>query len=213
MLFRSESWPAGAVPPGLPGNPSPADGASPVAIDTTLSWTAGLNSESSDVYFGTTPDPGPADYQGKQTGTAFDPGILGYSTTYYWRIDEVNTAGMSVGPVWSFTTENDPAAGPTDLHVSNLQLGLVQNGRKYRGQAVVTIRNDWGEPVAGATVWGTFTGSYNETVSGVTDAGGVVELRAVEGLKSGISYTFCVDDVLGALPYDAGDNVVTCGNY
>lgn len=35
-------------------------------------------------------------------------GSLQTSTTYYWRIDEVNGDGRTVGPVWTFTTEAPP---------------------------------------------------------------------------------------------------------
>ena len=38
------------------------------------------------------------------TDPAFDPGTLNYGTTYYWRVDEVNTVTYP-GDVWSFTTQ------------------------------------------------------------------------------------------------------------
>jgi len=58
-------------PPGQATNPSPADGATDVSIDADLSWTAGPNTTSHDVYFGTT---SPGTFQGNQTATTFDPG-------------------------------------------------------------------------------------------------------------------------------------------
>jgi hypothetical protein len=99
---------AGAPTPAEPGQasgPSPADSASGVTLGTILSWSAGSDTDSHDVYFGTNPTPGPAEFQGNQTGTTFDPGTLAYDTTYYWRIDEVNLQGTTTGNVWSFTTE------------------------------------------------------------------------------------------------------------
>jgi hypothetical protein len=45
-----------------------------------------------------------------QAGTTFDPGALVASTTYYWRIDEVNAQGTTPGVEWSFTTVG-PAGG------------------------------------------------------------------------------------------------------
>ncbi|NIS80349.1 MAG: hypothetical protein GTO14_09120, partial [Anaerolineales bacterium] len=94
--------PAPPGPPGQATNPSPADGATDVSINADLSWTAGSGATSHDVYFGTT---SPGTFQGNQTATTFDPGTMAYSTTYYWRIDEVNAAGTTTGVVWSFTTE------------------------------------------------------------------------------------------------------------
>jgi hypothetical protein len=38
------------------------------------------------------------------TEHAFDPGTLLFGTTYYWRVDEVNTVTYP-GDVWSFTTQ------------------------------------------------------------------------------------------------------------
>jgi len=42
-------------------------------------------------------------FKGNQTATTYDPGTLANSTTYYWRIDEVNAKGTTTGKVWSFT--------------------------------------------------------------------------------------------------------------
>ncbi len=89
--------------PGLASAPQPADGATRVARNRDLAWTAGVGSTSHDVYFGTsTPPP----FAGNQTGTTFDPGQMARSQTYYWRIDEVNALGTTTGVVWSFTTQN-----------------------------------------------------------------------------------------------------------
>ncbi len=38
------------------------------------------------------------------TDPDFDPGALDFGTTYYWRVDEVNTITYP-GEVWSFTTQ------------------------------------------------------------------------------------------------------------
>jgi hypothetical protein len=85
-------------------NPSPADGATQVAVDADLEWTAGAGAVSHDVYFGTT-DPPPSIQN--QTETIYDPGTLEYETTYYWRIDEVGPGGTVTGNVWSFITQPD----------------------------------------------------------------------------------------------------------
>ncbi len=92
------------VLPSLPGpatNPNPANSATEVAIESYLSWSAGSDATSHDVYFGTT---SPGTFQGNLGSTAFDPGTLAYDTTYYWSIDEKNATGTAAGAVWSFTT-------------------------------------------------------------------------------------------------------------
>ncbi|NNM30890.1 MAG: hypothetical protein HKO57_15325 [Akkermansiaceae bacterium] len=92
---------SGVIPPGPPTNPVPADATVGHPSNTDLSWTAGLDAVSRNVYFGTDPTPDSTELQGNQTATTFDPGPL-VNGTYYWRIDEVNGDGTTPGPVWSF---------------------------------------------------------------------------------------------------------------
>jgi parallel beta-helix repeat protein len=86
-------------------HPNPTDGAMGVNITADLSWTAGRGATSHDVYFGTN---NPPPFIRNQTDTTFDPGTMDYITTYYWRIDEVNTYGTTRGAIWSFTTIMPP---------------------------------------------------------------------------------------------------------
>lgn len=104
------------VAPAAANTPVPASGTVDVAIDQNLAWTAGAMTVSHDVYFGTTP--GAPELQGNQSGIIFDPGVLAYSTTYYWAIDEVNHTGTTAGPVWSFTTV--PPAGPAIVPITSI---------------------------------------------------------------------------------------------
>ena len=73
-----------------------------------MSWTAGTGTTSHDVYFGTNPVLDAADLQGNQVSTSYSPPTLTYSTTYYWRIDEVNAVATTTGTIWSFATEGAP---------------------------------------------------------------------------------------------------------
>jgi hypothetical protein len=95
----------GYDPAGQASNPNPANGATSVDIFADLDWTAGPKTVSHDVYFGTTNPPA---FIGNQTATTFDPGIMAGTTTYYWRIDEVNPSWTTTGTVWSFTTSFRP---------------------------------------------------------------------------------------------------------
>jgi len=101
----------GSGAPGKAGNPSPANSATNVSITADLSWTAGSGSTLCDVYFGTDSTPDSGEDQGNQTATTFDPGTMSNSTTYYWRIDEINANGTTTGDVWSFTTVSAGAPG------------------------------------------------------------------------------------------------------
>jgi len=121
LLAAGPTWSFTTVSaPGQASNPSPADAAADVAIDAVLSWTAGSDTTSHDVYFGINPTPGEAELQGNQQGTTFGPVSMDYATTYYWRIDEVGPGGTTTGVAWSFTTLPSPPPGqatdpsPTD---------------------------------------------------------------------------------------------------
>jgi hypothetical protein len=90
--------------------PNPPDGATNVAVNTSLSWTAGVGAVSHRVYLGTNEAPGAAAFRTNQTSTSFSPGNLLDATTYYWRIDEVGTQATVTGAVWRFTTATSSVA-------------------------------------------------------------------------------------------------------
>jgi len=87
--------------------PNPADGATGIT-QPLMQWTPGSSAQWHNVYLGTTPELGPADFKAKQMlmqtmywhFAGLEPG-----KTYYWRIDEVEAGGtVYQGDVWSFTT-------------------------------------------------------------------------------------------------------------
>ncbi len=102
-------------------SPSPANSATSVSLNPTLSWTAGSGAESHNVYFGTA---SPGISQGNQSGTTFNPGTLAANTTYYWQIDEVIGSNIITGNVWSFTTAPLKATAPNP---SNGAAGVTLN--------------------------------------------------------------------------------------
>jgi len=100
---------------GAVSGPNPADGAVDVKPTRILSWDAGAIAASHEVYFGADADAvknatkTSPEYKGaKALGEeSYDPGKLALTTTYYWRIDEVNDTNPDspwAGNVWSFTT-------------------------------------------------------------------------------------------------------------
>jgi hypothetical protein len=94
---------------GAVGSPSPANGAVDVSQTPVLTWVPGVFADTHEVYFGADA----ASLELKGTGDlgseSFEPGQLDWNTTYYWRIDEANSANTDspwTGPLWSFTTAN-----------------------------------------------------------------------------------------------------------
>jgi hypothetical protein len=92
--------PPASVLPDAPTNLSPTAGAGK-AITTTLSWTAGTGSTSSDVYFGAGANPV---FVQNQAGTTYDPGTLSLGTTYSYRIGARNSEGVTFSKIVVFTT-------------------------------------------------------------------------------------------------------------
>jgi hypothetical protein len=113
QTYKGDVWSFTTV--GAVSGPNPADGSVDVKPSVVLEWVAGAVAESHDVYFGsdadavmnaTTDSP---EYKGSQAlgEESYDPGKLTLNTTYYWRIDEVNSTSPDSpweGNVWSFTT-------------------------------------------------------------------------------------------------------------
>jgi hypothetical protein len=78
---------------------------------TLLSWKAGINATTHDIYFGTSPNDVNESATPVASGLAVDvnyynPGPLEWQTTYYWRIDEVNDTDVWTGGIWRFRTTN-----------------------------------------------------------------------------------------------------------
>lgn len=106
----------------------------------------------------------------------------------------------------------DPGTGPTGdkMHVASITLSTKTKGPKWDAIATVTIVDENGNPVSGATVTGTFSGAASGTKSGTTDASGEVTLK-VNTQGSVGTFTFCVDNVvLSGWTYDSAANVEDC---
>ncbi len=109
-------------------------------------------------------------------------------------------------------TVTGSGGNPTSVHVQSILTGTQNAGKgNKRGTATVTIFNDLGTAVSGATVTGTFSGSFNETISGTTDSNGAVTLITNGTAKGGVTVNLCVDNVThSSLTYASAQNVITC---
>ncbi len=131
----------------------------------------------------------------------------------YGTIDALAAVQACIGgstPTPSPTPTATPEPGV--MHVDDIAMSIQKSGRNRYGVATVTIVDAGGASVAGATVYGTFSGSTSDSVSGVTDANGQVTLTSSGVKNKDANWTFCVDDVVksGGWTYDAGANVETC---
>lgn len=88
--------------PGVPTNPSPADGDTDVSVNTALDWDDTALATSYDVYFGTVTSP---PFVANVSESTYDPGTLDTGTHYYWKIIAKNSCGSNPGEEWDFITE------------------------------------------------------------------------------------------------------------
>jgi hypothetical protein len=84
-------------------NPGPADGATDVPVDATLSWVEAQFATGRELWIGKAGamekvEPAPS-------GTTYKPGNLELGRTCEWRIDQVGPSGPVAGHTWTFTTE------------------------------------------------------------------------------------------------------------
>ena len=106
----------------------PPNNAVNVPINAWLTWAPANGTTLYDVYFG---DVNPPEFRTTITPTniiitstpnaywyrlRYNPGLLNYDTTYYWRIDPKNESEITTGDIWKFTTVRllppPPAIGP-----------------------------------------------------------------------------------------------------
>ena len=94
--------------------PDPADGATDVLPNAIVSWRAGREADRSIIYVSAdmneVADGLAPSLTSNTNSTDLSPLDLDMSTTYYWRVDEVNDAeaiSTWAGPVWSFTTADE----------------------------------------------------------------------------------------------------------
>jgi len=109
---------------GEAGTPSPPEEAVDVVRGTPLSWSPGETAHKHDVYLGTVledvnaasaADPLGVLVSAGQDDITYDPGLLDFGQTYFWRVDEINTppdSSVIPGKIWSFTVE--PFSYPID---------------------------------------------------------------------------------------------------
>ncbi len=194
------------TPPDEATSPTPSDGSFDIALNPTLSWSAGAGTTMHHVHWGTTNPPPPYT---EQLTTSLQLSDLDPVETYYWRIDESNSAGTTTGIVWNFTT----GAGPTSAGVTTMSVDTSNAGRgQKKGQVEIIILNNEGGPVEEALVEGNFTGDFTDLVSGNTDSNGIVILETENTKKGNINFEFCISEVTN-LDTLTWDGITACSSF
>jgi VCBS repeat-containing protein len=140
-------------PPIMPSNPIPLNDSKNIDVNTDLKWSCG-DPDGDDIiyniYLGTI-DPPPLILE-NHTQTIYEPGILNYSTVYYWQIVAIDIFGAETkGPIWTFKTEEDLNNEPIRPTIEGVQ-GIHVPNRNY-DYDIVTIDPD-GDDVLYYVDWG-----------------------------------------------------------
>ncbi|MBN2182055.1 MAG: discoidin domain-containing protein [Sedimentisphaerales bacterium] len=139
--------------------PSPIDEATNVPVNVTIGWRAGREASEHNVYIGT-------DEQAVMDGTvsattisrnSYGPLSLDLSSTYYWRVDEVNGTDIWPSKVWSFTIEDylvvDDFEGYND----------IPEGEEGSNLVYLTWTDGYDNPSVNGSVMGYVSGGSLET--------------------------------------------------
>ncbi|MCU0913730.1 MAG: hypothetical protein MUC88_04095 [Planctomycetes bacterium] len=127
--------------------PVPPDGDTFVKTSTNLTWMAGQNAITHDVYLSATRadvEQGAAGaFKGNQKTASLPVDGLTPDAVYYWRVDEINLSGAKqAGAVWQFTTR--PVFAKTDPNLvgwwklDNEKAGLAVDCSGYDNYGTLT---------------------------------------------------------------------------
>jgi hypothetical protein len=157
-------------------------------ISAGISWSSDV-----DGYLGTGPNQ-PATLSG---GTPAVTHVVTASVT-----DSASNTSMA-----SITVHVDDTPTPTSMSVADLDGASVSaRGGKWRADVTITVRDDLGDPVAGAAVSGAWSNGTNGSGNCTTNGSGLC-VASKGGLKSNVSsVTFSVTGISGSLTYDQYGN-------
>jgi regulation of enolase protein 1 (concanavalin A-like superfamily) len=184
--------------------PNPADRASGVGANPTLSWKSGKYTAKHNVYFGTTSadvtaatainHPNVQVSLNQDPNSYVPPSPLVLGQTYYWRVDEVNDVQIWPGSVWSFTAQPLTAYFPSPV-----------DGAKYLDPNIVL---SW-SPGLGAKSHHVYFGTSKADVAagtGGTDRGTqATTTLTLDSLVHGTTYYWRIDEVPQTGPTVTGD--------
>jgi endo-1,4-beta-xylanase len=139
--------------------------------------------------------------------------IIGVGTYSLSAIAFDNEGLSTTSSIVNITGQSE-GGGSTIMYVQSISTGVVGVGKgNKKAKATITIVDEFGSPVSNANVVGTFSGTFNETISGVTQSNGTVVLLSNSSAKGTIISHICVDTVSHTtLIYDDLQNVITCTN-
>jgi Calcineurin-like phosphoesterase/Purple acid Phosphatase, N-terminal domain len=199
-------------PDTTPPNPDPmtwqtvpyATGTSSIAmVATTASDTSGV-----EYYFECVS--GGGNHSGWQDSSSYEDTGLQPDTTYTYRVKARDKSTNLNETVFSNNAvATTQASGSAEIYVNDITMSFASKGPNYNGIAVVWIKDNSGNNIEGATVYGTWSGAVSSSAQGVTGADGKITFNSAKK-KNGGTFTFTVTDVVkSGFTYNPTLNVET----
>jgi len=165
--------------------PDPANGKTEVT-NPLFTWTAGVTAVSHEVYCGTNPTPGPAEFMNAwPSAMYFHVFGLTPGATYYWRVDEVDAAGAkTIGDVWSFTAQ------PLEAHLPS-----PVDGALWRPVSLTLSVTAGQGAVKHRPFFGTDKAAVTAGAASVVQADQAAASLSVSGLQPNTTYYWRVDEI------------------
>jgi hypothetical protein len=215
--FTTRPW--ANSPPTTPSNPSPGDGAVGRSINADLFWTS-TDPDAGDTltynvkFSAYTP---PSLVSAGQLEASYDLPTLDYETVYYWQVIAYDEYGDStVGPQWSFTTENLPG-GEGVFASLTVERNITWTTQVFVRRDALIARFDSAyaptdtiEPLRAAGV-SVNQGQYQ--LPWVSNIATFQYVPATQFLTLGASYEFDVEDGGGVPALTEGIDMLGCEPY
>jgi hypothetical protein len=184
LSWQSPSIPRQVIPAGplqLPLRataPYPANTAVNVPQTLELRWSPGESAAHHDVYFGDDAQ-AVADADITTMGVyrdrcpagvvTYDPGSLEWGKTYYWRVDEVNTASADSpwrGSVWSFTTAGFLVVDDFEIYTNDIPYRVFQTWLDGYGYTEPEdVPGNGTNAIVGHDIWTSTSAYYGGTIA------------------------------------------------
>ncbi|MFV2015599.1 MAG: hypothetical protein ACC656_09245, partial [Candidatus Heimdallarchaeota archaeon] len=105
LLTLIVSYSAPAQGPGKAYNPNPPDSSVQISLYIEeVTWNNPQGTNSNDVWIGIHPDYLTHIYSGSAITSIQIPSPLTYKKTYFWKVNTIDSSGITEGEVWLFTT-------------------------------------------------------------------------------------------------------------
>ena len=184
-----------AAPPGAFNKTSPANAATGVAVNPTLSWGTSTGAATYEYCYATTT--GCTNWTSRGTNTSVALSGLANNTTYYWQARAVNTSGNTLansGTYWSFTTVAAVPGAFNKTSPANAATGVATNPTLSWGTSTNATSYEY--------CYATTTGCTNWTSVGTNTS------VALSGLANSQQYYWQVRAVNGG-----GNTLANTGTY